>query len=118
MIEAVTPAVEGGRYPVKRIIGDVVQVGADIYKDGHDLFAARVAYRRPGQGKWEYAPMEYDYNSDRWSGRFVVDRMGLWAFTVEAWPDEAGTWQAELRKKVDAGQDVSSELMEGADERR
>ena len=114
VIGSVTPAVDGGRHPVKRVVGDVVRVSADIYKDGHDLVKARIAYRGPGEGEWTFAPMEYDYNADRWSGRFVVDRVGSWSYTVEAWPDGIGTWQSELRKKVEAGRDVSSELMEGA----
>jgi starch synthase (maltosyl-transferring) len=42
IIECVTPEVNGGRYPANRIIGDMVSVGADLIKDGHDLLAARV----------------------------------------------------------------------------
>lgn len=114
VIEGVMPSADCGSHAVKRVIGDVVQVEADIYKDGHDLFAARVGYRGPGDQDWSYCPMEYDFNADRWSGRFVVDRIGPWTFVVEAWPNEFGTWQSELRTKFEAGQDVASELLEGA----
>jgi len=113
-IECVTPELDGGRYAVKRIVGDTVWVGADIFKEGHDLLAARICYKGPGDAGWCKAPLEFDFDNDRWYGSFVVDRIGLWSFTVEGWTDAFGTWRAELRKKVDAGQNVPVELLEGA----
>ena len=113
-IECVTPELDAGRYAVKRVVGDTVWVGADIFKEGHDLLAARAVYKGPGDTGWSAAPLRFDFDSDRWYGAFVVDRIGLWTFTVEGWTDAFGTWRAELRKKVDANQDVHVELLEGA----
>jgi starch synthase (maltosyl-transferring) len=113
-IECVTPELDAGRFPVKRVVGELCAVGADIVKDGHDLLAARIRYRTPDEAEWRFAPLTFDYNSDRWYGSFPLDRVGQWFFTVEAWTDLFGTWQSELGKKVQAGQDVSSELLEGA----
>jgi starch synthase (maltosyl-transferring) len=114
IIECVTPELDAGRYPVKRLIGDVVSVGADIIKEGHDQLAARVLYKGPDDSQWAASAMRYDFDSDRWYGAFTVDRIGRWTFTIEAWTDRFGTWRSELRKKVDAGQEVHVELMEGA----
>src|SRR3954469_20192668 len=101
-IECVTPELDGGRYPVKRVVGDTVWVGADIFKEGHDLLAARAIYKGPGDSGWSSAPLIFDFDNDRWFGSFQVDRIGLWKFTVEGWTDAFGTWRSELRKKVDA----------------
>jgi len=114
VIECVTPQLDGGRYPVKRLIGDTVSVGADVIRPGHDAVAARVLYRRPSEDAWASAPMVYDYDSDRWYGAFAVDHVGRWSFTVEAWTDQFRTWRSHLEKKIDAGQDVQLELEEGA----
>ncbi len=114
IIECVTPELDGGRYPVKRITGDTVIVGADLIKEGHDQLAARVLFRPPGDSEWSQSPMHFDYDRDRWYGAFTVDRIGRWSFTIEAWTDRFATWRAELRKKVDAGQEVQLELVEGA----
>ncbi|GIW39660.1 MAG: alpha-1,4-glucan:maltose-1-phosphate maltosyltransferase [Candidatus Binatia bacterium] len=114
LIERVTPELDGGRYPVKRTVGDTVVVGADILKDGHDVLAARVCYRPEGRKSWRYAPMAYDYDEDRWFGSFVVDAIGRWAYTVEAWTDTFGSWRDALEKRFSAGEDVRSELLEGA----
>jgi starch synthase (maltosyl-transferring) len=114
VIEGVLPQIDGGRYPVKRVVGDVVTIGADVYKDGHDLLGARIAYRAPDERQWAYAPMTYDEPQDRWSGSFRVDRVGRWSYTVEGWSDTFATWRSELGKKIAAGQDVASELLEGA----
>jgi starch synthase (maltosyl-transferring) len=113
-IECVTPALDGGRHPVKRIVGDMVVVGADVVKEGHDLLGARIVYCGPGAGDWTITPMTYDFDNDRWYGAFQVDQIGRWIFTVEAWTDRFATWRAALQKRVDAGQDVATELIEGA----
>ena len=48
VVEGVHPQVDGGRFPIKRTVGELVNVGADIYLDGHDRLAAAVLYRRAG----------------------------------------------------------------------
>ncbi|MGH7635388.1 MAG: maltotransferase domain-containing protein, partial [Gemmatimonadaceae bacterium] len=113
-IEYVRPELDAGRFAPKRIVGDRVDVGADIFKDGHDLLAAHVRVRGPADADWRTVPMTYDFNSDRWSADFAADAVGTWRFTVEAWTDRFATWRSELQKKVDAGYDVSSEVLEGA----
>ncbi len=114
VIEHVTPSVDAGRHPIKRLVGDRLEVEADVYKDGHDLLGARIAYRGPGEREWRYAPLRYRYEADRWFGAFELDRIGRWRYAVEAWPDPWRTWREDLRKRIDVGQDVASELLEGA----
>jgi starch synthase (maltosyl-transferring) len=114
VIEDVAPQIDGGRYPIKRVVGDPVVVEADVYREGHDLVAAHVAYRFIDDSVWSYTPMSYDEDEDRWSGSFSPGRVGRWVYTVEAWPDSFGSWRAEVSKKLAAGQDISSELLEGA----
>ena len=115
VIECVEPELDAGRYPVKRVVGDTFEVRADILKDGHDLLAARIKYSGPHDGEWHHVPMFYDQNADQWVGGFRVERAGRWTYTVESWTDRFGTWRSELQKKIGAGQDVSSELLEGAE---
>ncbi|HEX8849519.1 MAG TPA: alpha-1,4-glucan--maltose-1-phosphate maltosyltransferase [Gemmatimonadaceae bacterium] len=112
-IECVSPDVQGGRYPAKRIAGDLLEVGADIFKDGHDLLAARVRWESP-DGSTGSVAMRYDQDNDRWSASFPLDRLGRWSFIVDAWTDRFGTWRAGLEKKIAAAVDVSLELLEGA----
>jgi starch synthase (maltosyl-transferring) len=114
LIEGIAPAVDGGRWAAKRVVGDVLRIGADILKDGHDLVAARACWRGPGDDAWRYVPMAYDDPSDRWSAEVTLERVGRVAFTVEAWPDHVGTWATELEKRIAAGQEVEAELQEGA----
>lgn len=114
VIEGVTPQIEGGRYAIKRRVGDVVEVGADIFKDGHDFVAARIVFRHARDRRWREAPLRYDFAPDRWTGSFPVDEPGRWQFYVEAWPDRLRTWRDHLKKYLDAGQDVTVDLLEGA----
>ena len=110
----VEPQVDCGRYPVKRIAGERVDVAARIFRDGHDVVGAAVRYRPAGTARWQEAPLEPRGN-DHWSGSFAVDRPGAWSFRIEAWTDRLASFQDELRRKVEGGQDdLSSELAEGA----
>ena len=115
VIECVKPELDCGRYAVKRVVGETVEVRADILKDGHDLLDARIRYSGPADEEWRTAPMYYDQNADQWFGGFRADRAGRWVFTVESWTDRFGTWRSELEKKIGAGLDVSSELLEVAE---
>lgn len=112
-IQNVQPQVDCGRYPVKRTVGDRVEVTADIFKDGHDLLRAVVKYRPAGTRKWVERPLE-PLGNDRWSGDFEVTGLGRWQFVVEAWVDRYATFLDELDRKLAAHQtDVTSELTEG-----
>ena len=119
IISAVTPAVDGGRFAAKRLVGDIVTVTANAFKDGHDKLRARVRYRGPAgptgaPAEWRTVPMQYSEVTDGWTGAFAVDAIGTWAFTVEAWTDTFETWRSGLGKKYEAGQDVAIELIEGS----
>jgi starch synthase (maltosyl-transferring) len=110
----VWPALDCGRYPVKRTLGEQVEVWADVFRDGHDILGAAVKYRPAGARAWLQAPMEH-HGSDRWRGVFEPTALGLWQFVVEAWVDRAASWRYELERKVAAGQeDLAGELSEGA----
>src|SRR5262245_43555813 len=114
VIENVTPVLDGGRYPIKRTVGGEVHVEANVFKDGHDLVAARIAYLPPGEAIWRSSPFGYRFDPDRWYGSFRTERLGRYRYTIEAWPDHLGTFRAELEKRIAAGQDVRSELLAGA----
>jgi starch synthase (maltosyl-transferring) len=113
-IQAVEPIVDCARYPVKRTVGDRVDVYATVFKDGHDTLAGAVRVKGPGDRSWREEPLQ-PFGNDRWGGTFTPDRPGRWHFAVAAWTDRVATWQEELRRKHEAGQeDLSGELAEGA----
>ncbi len=115
IIEAVRPNIDGGLFPIKRTVGEEVVVEADIYAEGHDTLMAVVKYRPEGGSEWSEAPMVAQPWNDRWTGRFTVEAEGRHEYTVEGWVDRFASWHKELGKKAEAGQDVSSELLEGAE---
>jgi starch synthase (maltosyl-transferring) len=113
-IQRVTPQLDCGRYAVKRTAGDSVAVTATIFRDGHEILGAAVRYKPAGATRWREAPLEH-LGNDHWEGSFEVDALGTWSYRVEAWVDRIASFQHELQRKVDAGQeDLSGELAEGA----
>jgi len=112
VIEAVYPAIELGRYPVKRIAGETVEVWADIFRDGHDVIAAALRWRHRNEKKWQRERMVHIEN-DRWTAAFVPPAPGAYVFAIEAWTDMFATWRRDYLLKRDAGFDVSLEIREG-----
>ena len=115
IVEAVEPQVDCGRFAVKRVVGEEVIVQADVHADGHDVVGAVVLFRRAGEERWRESPMRA-LDNDRMQGSFRVEALGRYEYTVEAWIDRFASWQRELSKKAGAGQDVSIELTEGAEQ--
>ena len=113
-IREVSPQVDCGRYPVKRTVGEQVEVTARVFRDGHETLGAAVRHKGPTATRWAETRLE-PLGNDVWAGCFEVDRSGLWSFRIEAWVDHVASFQDELRRKVAAGQtDLAGELSEGA----
>jgi starch synthase (maltosyl-transferring) len=115
VIENLSPLVDGGRYPIKRIVNDDLTVEADIFKDGHDVVAAALKWRLAGSSLWHETAMTF-VDNDRWRGVCTFIDIGLYEYTVEAWTDTFRSWREEFRKKFEAGiKDLTVEGLEGAE---
>jgi starch synthase (maltosyl-transferring) len=114
VIENLQPLIDGGRYPVKRVIGEDLVVEADIFKDGHDVVAALLKWRVLGKRAWRETPMAF-VDNDRWRGACTLYDNAIHEYTVEAWTDTFRSWQLEFTAKFVGGiSALRSEAMEGA----
>lgn len=113
IIENVTPEIDAGRYPIKRVVGDAVEVEADIFADGHAMLAGILRYRAESDSIWSETPLA-PLKNDRWRASFVVSEVGRYRYTFEAWIDPFQSWQHDLAKRVEAQQDVAVDLQTGA----
>lgn len=111
-IEAVTPCISGGCFPVKRVVGDLFTVEADIFTHGHDVVRAVAQWRRKGEEGWSEVEMTAGEN-DRWSGSFRLEENTTYEYTVFAWRDPFLSWAHDTKKKHEAKQDLTSDLLEG-----
>ncbi len=115
-IERVSPSIDRGRYPVKRIVEEPLDIEADIIADGHEPLRVLLEVREPGERDWQGHAM-FPGGNDLWIGQLVFRREGMAEFRISAWIDEVVHWQDSLEKKYRAGQreDLEVELLEGAD---
>jgi starch synthase (maltosyl-transferring) len=113
-IERVSPEINGGRFPIKRVPDEKVVVEADVFADGHDVLLAVLRFRHETQSDWSETPMQSIQN-DRWQGSFGVEKLGNYFYTIEAWVDAFKTWRRDFEKKVKAEMDVSVELLAAAE---
>src|SRR5260370_1980523 len=111
-IEEVTPSVDCGRYPAKRIAGERCVVEADIFRDGHQVLRAAVQWRRKRDEVFDEAPMAA-LDNDRWRGEFLPTDNARYVFTIEAWTDLFASWLADFTKKGKAARPAASDILEG-----
>ena len=114
VIAGVQPEIDDGCFPIKRTVGEKVVVEADIFADGHDALAATLLYRHEADKEWTQVPLQPVVN-DRWRGEFLVLKLGHYRYTVQAWVDRFASWRRDLAKRIEAGQDITVELLIGAD---
>ncbi|MCC7547276.1 MAG: alpha-1,4-glucan--maltose-1-phosphate maltosyltransferase [Burkholderiales bacterium] len=114
VIENVTPQVDCGRHPIKRVLGERVHVEADVFTDGHDSVAAQLVFRRGDEEGWHGVFMQ-PLGNDRWRTSFTVTALGCWLYCVRAWVDHFDTWRRDLVKRRAAGQDLGVEFQRGAE---
>jgi starch synthase (maltosyl-transferring) len=112
-IENVSPEIDGGRFAVKRVVGDVMTVEADAFTDGHDEIRVVLGWCEDDCLEWREIEMEH-LGNDRWRASFPLAEIGRYQYTVSAWVDYWETWRHDLKKRVDAGQDVTVDLQIGS----
>ena len=111
-IEHVEPEVDGGRYPIKRELGDTIVVQADLFADGHDVIRGLLRYRHEHQDEWLETPLSFSGN-DRWQASFEVRELGHYRYSIMGWVDHFATWQRDMRKRLIAQQDVTVDILIG-----
>lgn len=112
LIDNVRPELDCGKYPVKREVGDDLEVSADIIKEGHDVLAAALKFRELSADAWREAPMLH-HGNDVWTGSFNLASNTRYVYTVQAWTDHFETWRQNIAKSIAVGHDVALELREG-----
>ncbi len=113
IIENVVPAVDHGRFPIKRTVGESVTVEISAFADGHDQIVCRLCYRKDGNSKWSEVPMQA-LGNDRWRSSFVVEEVGGYRYTAVAWVDAFLSWQRDLTKRSGAEQDLTVPFQVGS----
>jgi starch synthase (maltosyl-transferring) len=114
VIEGVIPQVDGGRFPIKRSVGERVVVEADCFVDGHDALGCALCYRLESEQQWREAPMVF-LGNDRWRGEFRTEASGRYLYSVRCWVDSFASWRRDFAKRVEAEQDLSVALRMGGD---
>lgn len=111
-IESVTPSLDEGRFAVKGIVNQQVDVRCRIFADGHDQLAASLLWRAEDEQEWHREKL-VPAGNDYWTAHFSPTRVLRHQFQIEAWWDIYETYRYELGKKHAAGVQVQLELTEG-----
>lgn len=122
-IEDVRPQLSAGTYPSKAVVGELVPVSAQVWREGHDAISATLTITGPKDSQIAASPLHItmhqdEFNEDLVHAFFIPDVMGTWTFQVDAWSDPMRTWRHAVTKKIEAGQseeELANDLIHGAD---
>jgi len=109
IVENVQPTCDHGRFPIKTLIGDPIDVSAHIFADGHDTIRAVLCIRKLGEESWTEIDLQ-TLSNDEWTAQFYPDQIGIHEYSITAWIDSFFSWQNGFRKKVDSAQSLNVEL--------
>src|SRR3989440_10823221 len=102
VIENLQPLIDGGRYPIKRIVGEDLVVDADIFKDGHDVVAAILKGRVLGKRPWRGTPLNLGGN-EPWPGGRTFDYKTNYENKGGRRTATVGDWQTQVQQTFDTG---------------
>ncbi len=114
VVDYVSPHLNNGEFPIKRVVNEIVHVNAHVMADGHDVVAASVLYKHESKSKWNELRMHPGHDNE-WNVSFTVKEQGYYSYKIEGWIDHALNWQHGISRKVEDNQYVSSELLEGVE---
>ncbi len=114
VIENIYPQVSGGTLPIKAVVDEIIPVHADVLVDGHDVIAASVLFKHEKARNWQEVRMA-PLGNDLWGAQFSVEKQGFYEYKIQGWMDHALNWQHGIERKIEDGQHVNSELLEGAE---
>jgi len=110
----VQPVMAGGR-PAKAVPGEIFEVSATVFREGHESLAAGVVLYQPDGQRQPLVPMaEVAPGTDRYAAEVTAGCAGQWRFAVEAWGDPIAHWWHDAGIKVPRGLDVALMMTEGA----
>src|SRR5262245_1588064 len=82
-IEQVRPGVDCGRAALKRVLGETVEVQADVIAEGHERIACVLLHAPAGSENWTAVRM-VEREEDVWQASFAPAQLGRHRYTVAA----------------------------------
>ena len=112
-ISKVWPEVDGGDFPAKAFLGEVIEFGATSFREGHDLIGVELLLTSPKGETQRIRLAEGRPGRDEWITKIQLEHLGTWSFTVSAWDDEYHTWLHNTEVKLQASVDEELMMLEG-----
>lgn len=112
-ITKVWPEVDGGKYPVKAFVSEVIEFGCVAFREGHDKLAVELVLTSPSGKTSRHRMHPGQPGMDQWLFKTQLNEQGFYRFQFSAWDDEYGTWEYNTRVKLAAGVDQDLMILEG-----
>jgi starch synthase (maltosyl-transferring) len=112
-ILGVKPSVEGGRWPAKAFVGEVIPFEANVFREGHDALGVELLLTDPNGKQTTHRLSPGSMGSDLWHCLVQLDSQGVWKFQIRAFADEYETWHHNASVKLAVGIDEELMMLEG-----
>ena len=112
-ITKVWPTVDGGKYPAKAIVGEVLSFGATAFREGHDKLAVELILTSPKGQISRHRLSQQNAGLDLWQLDVQLTEVGNYDFQIAAWGDLYATWLHTAEVKLAAEVDQELMMLEG-----
>lgn len=112
LISNISPAIDGGRQPLKRVIQENISLSCNLYADGHDIIRAKALWKAKADKKWhskDLLPLE----NERYSCDFHFSKMGDHEYKIQAWLDKGLSWLRKVQLEYEGQQDLELLIQDG-----
>ncbi len=108
-----TPSVDGGRWPAKAFVGEVIPFSANVFREGHDALATELLLTDPSGNLRVLRMAPGAPGSDLWHASAQLNEAGFWSFQIRAFADDYETWHHNASVKLAVGVDEELMMLEG-----
>jgi starch synthase (maltosyl-transferring) len=112
-ITSVTPAVDGGAYPAKAFVGEVIPFSAIVFREGHDALGVELILTSPTAKVSVHRMQPGAPGSDSWHTVAQLTEQGAYRFQIRAFGDDYETWHHSATVKIAVGADEDLMMLEG-----
>ena len=82
VIQNIEPQLDGGDFFIKRIVGEIIEIKADVFGDGHDVIQAEICFKSEKDSDWSTVRLTSHPNDDVYTGAFYVEQQGFYEYKI------------------------------------
>ena len=112
LISNISPAIDNGRHPLKRVLNETIHLSCTLFADGHDIVRGQALWKAKADKQWQsndLLPLE----NEVYACNFHFTEIGAQEYKVQAWIDKGLSWLRKVQLEFEGQQDLELLIQDG-----